>query len=208
MENNKRLDHLLFPEVVSVFNINENCNYILDYLKNKIEFKPTDISLRDASAGKVFLSTTFSILDIFPSLKNTINICAKQFLEEVLGVNIDFKMQGSWATKTLKDGYCQEHHHSHSLVSGVFYLQTEKDFKIKFIKKQNNLFWDLPTTHTTIVNADGYSFCFGENNLVFFKSDMKHKIEKNISDNDRYSIAFNIVPVGRVGKNDSELYFC
>ena len=43
-----------------------------------------------------------------------------------------------------------------------------------------------------------------KNGLVLFPSYLKHKILKHDSDIPRYSLAFNIVPVGHYGTGDAQ----
>jgi hypothetical protein len=43
--------------------------------------------------------------------------------------------------------------------------------------------------------------------LILFPSDLKHSIEKNLSDKTRYSIAFNTLPLGEIGDADSKINF-
>ena len=38
---------------------------------------------------------------------------------------------------------------------------------------------------------------------MIFPSKLKHSIEKSIEDTTRYSLAFNIIPVGEYGSQDS-----
>jgi hypothetical protein len=47
-----------------------------------------------------------------------------------------------------------------------------------------------------------------ENNvLILFPSDLEHSIEKNLSEENRYSLAFNILPLGEIGSEDSKINF-
>jgi hypothetical protein len=39
---------------------------------------------------------------------------------------------------------------------------------------------------------------------MLFPAEMHHRVHKNESDITRYSLAFNIVPVGLLGDNDSD----
>jgi hypothetical protein len=43
--------------------------------------------------------------------------------------------------------------------------------------------------------------------LFYFLSDIGHEILPNKSNMDRYSLAFNVNPIGRIGIRDSEIDF-
>ena len=46
-----------------------------------------------------------------------------------------------------------------------------------------------------------------DNDLILFFSQLRHKIMRNESTNDRYSLAFNTIPKGPFGEGDSFLNF-
>ena len=41
--------------------------------------------------------------------------------------------------------------------------------------------------------------------IIFFPSDIQHKIAENKTNKDRYSLAFNFYPVGNIGVRDSNV---
>jgi len=46
-----------------------------------------------------------------------------------------------------------------------------------------------------------------DNTLILFPSNLRHKIDVNKSDKDRYSLAFNINPSGYIGGRDGRVFF-
>jgi len=119
---------------------------------------------------------------------------------------MNFKIKKSWAIRTLENGFSQEHVHSNSFLSGVYYPKGSKDFFIKFIK--NKSFWDIELLKINELNALWYKMNISYNNTLFlFPSDLMHSIEKNLSDEIRYSIAFNVLPFGEIGEIDSRIEF-
>jgi hypothetical protein len=51
------------------------------------------------------------------------------------------------------------------------------------------------------------SFIFETENkmIIFFPSDIHHKIAENKTNKDRYSVAFNFYPIGNIGVGDSNV---
>jgi hypothetical protein len=81
-----------------------------------------------------------------------------------------------------------------------------KNFKIKFYKKSS--FWNFQMLEVNSLNADWYGINIVENGiLILFQSDLEHSIEKNLSNKIRYSIAFNTLPLGEMGRGDSKVNF-
>ena len=55
----------------------------------------------------------------------------------------------------------------------------------------------------TIQNSTIWKIQPQKNCLLIFPSYLQHSIEKSIEDTTRYSLAFNIIPVGEYGSQDS-----
>ena len=194
----------IFPQAVLGFNkLEVDHNKILKFLEN-IEFKTTEASKKGESFCSI--SKNKNIIQELPFLKDEIYKQLKHYLQNVMKFEMDFQFTTSWATKTLPNGYSQKHSHSNSFLSGVYYPIGDKNFSIKFYKKNN--FWDIQKIEINNLNADWYTINISENSiLILFPSYLKHSIEKNLSNKTRYSIAFNTLPLGEIGINDSKINF-
>jgi hypothetical protein len=58
--------------------------------------------------------------------------------------------------------------------------------------------WNIYNYQSFVIQPD-------KNLLVFFPSDLKHKINVYTGLKDRYSVAFNLIPVGTIGLGDSSV---
>ena len=194
----------IFPQAVIGFDkLNVDYKKVLKFTEN-IEFKMTEITEKNECF--CFISKTQNILEELPFLKNEIYKKVKHYIQNVIKLKIDFQFTTSWATKTMPNGFSQKHLHSNSFLSGVYYPIGNKHFKIKFYKKNN--FWFIETSEVNNLNATWYNFNIIENSLlILFPSHLKHSIEKNLSNETRYSIAFNTLPLGIVGTNDNNINF-
>jgi hypothetical protein len=194
----------IFPKAVigtTVLNINENkiLDYIynLDFYQNIDNYKGSHLS---------YASFNINILNDLIDLKNQIHENIDTYLNKKLEYGIDFKINTSWATKTEINGYSQEHKHSHYLLSGVYYPKGNKNFKIKFIKDHS--FWNIPAKNSNFLNINELTITIEKNNsLILFPSDVYHSVDVNLSNEKRYSIAFNVNPVGTIRSGDSTVTF-
>ena len=67
--------------------------------------------------------------------------------------------------------------------------------------EQNNF---QTTTHNqSIYNSKSFTIVPEQNELILFFSNLRHEIKTNLSDKDRYSLAFNCLPLGGFGEGDS-----
>ena len=194
----------IFPQAVLGLNtIEVNSDKVLNYIKN-IEFETTPSSIRNESL--CYISKSKKIFENIPYLEDEIFKNIKNYLNNIMKLKMNFQFTTSWVSKTPPQGISQKHLHSNSFLSGVYYPKGNKNFNIRFYKKNN--FWDIEKTENNILNADWYSFnIFKDNTLILFPSHLEHSIEKNLSDKTRYSIAFNTLPLGEIGVGDSKINF-
>ena len=146
---------------------------------------------------------------LYEAIMYRVNLFTHDFLHTT--PDIHFEMTNSWVVKHEKGDWGQSHVHTNCLLSGVVYLQTDdKSGKIVFRKETgyNNLFpngVDVDFTTWNIFNARSWSFQPHDNELFIFPSTLLHSIDKNESDAERYSLAFNFFPRGKFGTKEFEL---
>jgi uncharacterized protein (TIGR02466 family) len=181
----------------------ENLKDLFESAKNE-EYKKTP------SESKISLTNNF--LKKFPTIKNDILKVFDDYCLNILKINLEelqFKMGSSWTTLTKPNDTSHQHFHSNYYYSGVIYL-SENPSPISFylgpyIYNFRERF-TFNHTHTNKYNTDKVSYYPEKNELIFFPSYVTHQIEKNISDKDRYSLAFNIHPSGVYGQKDSKIH--
>jgi len=199
----KNIDHLIFPETISVYQLNINENKLEKFIK-KLNFIKTIHSYNNEA--NTFVSKETDILNNFIELKNKIISCCDDYLKNKFKLNVDFKIIDSWATMTKKNGYSQKHFHVHSFLSGVFYPFLKEEAEIKFYRRYVSDFWELLPYEYNINNSDSFVIKVKTNDLIIFKSYLQHEIVKYNGKNNRYSIAFNLIPTGNLGGQTSKLF--
>ena len=88
----------------------------------------------------------------------------------------------------------------------MLYIKTDENSgKIGFINFSSGLF-QLQVTEQNIWNSVGYTFKPSDGLLIVFPSDMFHKVLRNTSKEDRYSLAMNFIPIGKIGDTNSDSF--
>jgi len=113
----------------------------------------------------------------------------------------------SWGNVVGYDQSIRYHRHDNSYISGSFYLTDGSKFNL-LNNFHNDMFGIVPR-----VRPDANSYRSLEaldidpvpGRIVLFPSGMYHCVVPSVSEKKRYSIAFNTVPVGHVGKPTSYL---
>jgi uncharacterized protein (TIGR02466 family) len=124
-------------------------------------------------------------------------------MKEVYHYNTKFKMTTSWLVISNKQEQSQYHNHNNCMFSGVLYLQTgENTGQISFTNYENKRFNLIPTKWDD-VNCSEFRIVPKNGRLIIFPSEVYHKILQNNSDIKRYSLAFNFIPIGEIGADDS-----
>tara|TARA_B100000902_G_scaffold367477_1_gene390110 strand:+ start:384 stop:1043 length:660 start_codon:yes stop_codon:yes gene_type:complete len=149
----------------------------------------------------------FRILEKYPTTKNLLTQYVNKILGEGIGYDANFAISTSWMTLTSKGFKSQLHNHKNSFWSGVYYFDDNysdhcgnlelrnpindlSDFQVEFKK--------LDSSTNPFICVVPISKC-----LVLFPSYIYHGIQTNHDANDRFSLAFNIVPTGYCGEADA-----
>jgi uncharacterized protein (TIGR02466 family) len=194
----------IFPQaVLGLTKLKVDPSKVLKHIEN-IEFRMTGAST--VKEADVYISKNYSILEEVSYLRNEIYNNIKNYLNNIMKLKINIQFTTSWVTKTLPNGYSHKHSHYNSFLSGVYYPMGDKNFNIKFYRKNN--FWGVEPIENNNLNADWYNITIDKDSvLILFPSHLEHSIEKNLSDKVRYSIAFNTLPLGEIGVGDSKINF-
>tara|TARA_R110002012_G_scaffold47393_3_gene124182 strand:- start:293 stop:928 length:636 start_codon:yes stop_codon:yes gene_type:complete len=87
---------------------------------------------------------------------------------------------------------------NNSLYSGIYDLEAKENCgNLTFVNFTDRR---LTTTHSeyNLLNARKWSIEPKTENVIFFPSEVYHRLEQNLSGNVRYSLAFNIMPKGTI----------
>ena len=154
------------------------------------------------------ISKDIRILEKYPILKK---ILLNKFYEFIKTSNLDynnrFEISTSWITKSENKQQSYMHCHKNSFYSGVYYYGDKYDSNCGNLQIHNPLqslsdFLIEPESRNNF-NAEIFEIYPQPRLVVFFPSYIHHQFLPNYSDITRYSLAFNVVPVGLYGCADS-----
>ena len=150
-------------------------------------------------------SQSFRILETYPLIRDILEAKFNQFVEDLGMANALHKITSSWLTRLGQGDTIHMHKHSNCEWSGVVYFDDDYTNQppLMFINPLRQF-----TTYLHNVPARGYSADWQrqpESGLIlFFPSWIFHGCMQSVSTNKpRRSIAFNIMPVGAYGADDS-----
>ena len=111
-----------------------------------------------------------------------------EYIPEKIGVT------EMWAIINSKGAYNQMHNHTNSYLSASYYVKApDKSGNIEFFDPNEvKKFRHPKIKNRTDLSAFGYSIKPIEGNLLIFPSYLYHSVGKNLSDEDRIIVSFNI----------------
>jgi len=192
MDNN-RLILPLFPRVCALYVLEEDLSEL-----NKIK----TFKFKEIDTGS-YGTNSFKVLEYFPFIKKLVMEKFYEFKDSVLLMNsTDFKISTSWGTKIEPGGMGGLHNHRNTYYSGILYWETFEGSRLELIDLFKQGIMVMPDKWNDF-NYQHFHLNTMKNNLFFFPSEIYHRITTNTSQNTRYSLAFNIMPVGTFGHEDS-----
>ena len=163
---------------------------------------------QQANNSSTSISKDRRVLEKYPEIKKIVLQYFKKFCKEVLDIyHEDFDISTSWIVKVFPKGYSSIHNHKNSYYSGLIYYDDEYDIntgKLHFASNnENKTSFMLIPKKKTINNSDDFEITPLKNGLVFFPSHLMHYVTQHNKRSTRQSLAFNIVPTGVYGAEDS-----
>ena len=142
----------------------------------------------------------------FKNVKKFLDKQCKEYLDTVICPknNLELYITQSWLNYTDTNQYHHKHEHPNSVVSGVFYFDSDiKNDKILFSHPipYKQIKPDIDNTKYNLWNSDTWFFPVETGDLFMFPSSTTHQVETKTGTNTRISLAFNTFYKGSVGSN-------
>jgi len=193
----------LFSSPVVEIQVKEDLSQ-LNKIKTNYEF----VESNSTGSYNSFTTINRNILDDFPEETEILLKYFNSFKDDVLKFDSTmFRLTTSWATKTKSNGYSQFHNHTNSVFSGVLYYDYISSGNIEFTTTDNHTIQLNSPSELNLLNMRSFYLRPKKNSLLFFPSHLLHRISKNKSEYDRYSLAFNLFPTGSIIAGDSSITF-
>jgi uncharacterized protein (TIGR02466 family) len=139
----------------------------------------------------------------YNKLKRTIQKEIDNYTYNIMKWDTEFAITTSWFTKVDIGESGSMHKHTNSFLSGVLYLHvTPNSGGISFFDDLDSI--TVPSTEYNNLNSSTYFVHPTDGLILIFPSTTYHSVDINKSDHVRYSLAFNVMPVGVVGIETSD----
>jgi len=142
----------------------------------------------------------------FKNIKKFLDKHCKEYLDTVICPknNIELYITQSWLNYTEANQFHHKHEHPNSVVSGVFYFDSDvKNDKILFSHSRGyqQISPEIDKEKFNLWNSRTWFFPVETGNLFMFPSSTTHQVETKKGNNTRISLAFNTFYKGSVGSN-------
>ena len=147
---------------------------------------------------------TLHQLKTFRPLTLKVLEASKIYFDNMNYIYDDFVITGMWSNILRKGEYFKPHTHSNNILSGVFYTKSDMAAAIQFTdpRPQVGVFYP-DVKEWTKSNSSLWYFPSTQNRMILFPSWLQHHVPVNESNNDRISIAFNVMLKGTIGSYES-----
>jgi hypothetical protein len=170
---------------------------------DKLKYYPVN---NDPEMKSSVASNDYGLLDRheFAPLKSEIEKYFNYFAKDTFLYDCKFKIVNSWATKTVTGiGSGNWHRHSNCLFTAIYYPRGKEDYAPLILDLDRKRDYSIEPIDLNQYNNNKYFVTPGENELIIFPSNIPHTIGRHLSDEIRYSIAMNYMPIGKIGSYDS-----
>lgn len=159
-----------------------------------------------------FSSANHNILELdhYSEIKRRILDGLDVYINEVMCIDKkhSFYLTQSWLNINPPGTAHHKHNHSNSIISGVYYIETDETDSITFSSNSNtnitaNETLAIDVSEYNLANSRNWTIPVGTNGIIYFPSTLLHEVAPNKSDKTRISLAFNVFVKGLFGKNEN-----
>ena len=124
-------------------------------------------------------------------IKNWIKEKIKKYATDVITNKSELIITNSWANRNDPGAGHPTHHHQNSIISGIFYLNVNDSMPpTQFYNRYLPMIQLLRTEYNSM-NAEHVTAPMANGDLILFPSDIMHSVNINITNEPRYTLAFN-----------------
>lgn len=187
----------LFPTAVGLFSLNrELTKEEKDYLLTQEETP----NMGNTTSKQRFILRHESM----KNLRKFIEECVNQYFNEIVSPvkETSLYITQSWVNYSKKGQWHHSHEHPNSILSGVFYVQSDANDKI-FFEKNHYEQIAFPTEKFNLYNSKTWWLEATQGRLVLFPSSLRHSVNMIETDHTRVSLSFNTFAKGLIGSEEN-----
>jgi uncharacterized protein (TIGR02466 family) len=179
----------IFPTIISINSIEIKKHE----LQKLFDLSEDQTNLITNQAGNYFHKETYILDTILKNSKLAKDIikCIDEYVINILGEDPCITYTQSWININPTGTYHHKHCHRNSILSGVLYLQTDKNSGNFRVHRDDDR---LVSNETKNLNKFNFSQIFFEPknfDLFLFPSNLMHSVDENKSEKPRLSLSFN-----------------
>ena len=178
----------------------------LDFFKRTQESKDRVTNHGNTHTNDHYILDNPELSELKKNLTEKVNL----YFRDVYKIDEDIKIfiTISWVNYTETGEYHHAHSHPNSVISGVYYIETDESDTITFSTPWlNKLTMFMNPTEYNQWNSEEWWYPTRKNTLLLFPSKLTHHVDQVKSDKTRISLAFNTFIKGKIGgSNLSELF--
>ena len=194
--------HGLFPIPVYMTDIDR------DFTEKELQFVKDQKNHCVENSGNIHTKDNYILnRPEFKDIKNFIDEVCQSYLDNVLCPKEDIKIYvtQSWLNYTEENEFHHKHEHPNSFVSGVFYIDSDKETdSIKFFNpiSYRQIAPEINEKKYNPYNSGSWFFSVETGKIVIFPSSTTHQVDNKKGSNTRISLAFNTFLKGKIGPNE------
>jgi len=202
-ESIKPTIHSLFPTPIYITKINRK------FTKKELQFVDNQKNKCIKNEGNINTKNNYILnKKEFKNINKFLEKHCQNYLDTIICPknNLELYITQSWLNYTEANQYHHKHEHPNSVVSGVFYFDSDvKNDKILFShsKDYQQIKPEIDDTKFNLWNSGTWFFPVETGNLFMFPSSTTHQVETKKGTNTRISLAFNTFYKGTVGSDKS-----
>ena len=137
----------------------------------------------------------------YSSLRKELNEIVKDYFNKIIcpSNNIKPYITQSWLNYTDTNQYHHIHNHPNSLISGILYINADKDNDKVIFKSDKYNMIGIETEKFNEFNSSSWWFPVETGQVFLFPSSLTHSVETKQGKNTRVSLAFNVFIEGVIG---------
>ena len=199
----KKVENLGQAQIISIFPTPVyRCSFSRQFSPREKTFFDSQLPGLEPNVGNR-VGTHTHILNAKPLriIKKELEIRLQDYLEKVLVAESAAKLYitQSWMNHTAPNEWHHEHTHPNSYVSGVLYLNADKNNDKIFFDNHRYAQIILDRKSYNSWNTSGYWLPVETGNLIMFPSSLAHSVHNKKGNNQRVSLSFNTFIKGKLG---------
>lgn len=116
-------------------------------------------------------------------------------------IDLQPEIQNSWLNFLNQGEHHHRHNHPNSMISGVYYVSASDNDGISFLKGDYQP-WSFPVEQSNVYNSNQFDVGVNSGIVVLFPSSLMHYVNLKTVEEERISLAFNVLLRGELGNSE------